>query len=77
MGRIPVVYTGPIDRYFDYRWGELSWRTLDLVTEILDTGDFQGTSVQMNFTPISTCPSLASTSSDTCTRNGITPLIAR
>ena len=29
VGRIPVVYTGPIDRYFDYRVGELSWRTLD------------------------------------------------
>lgn len=47
-GRIPVVYTGPIDRYFDYSEGTLGWRTIDLETEHLDTGDFQGTSV-MNY----------------------------
>jgi UDP-galactopyranose mutase len=46
--RIPVVYTGPIDRYFGYELGELRWRTLDLVTELVDTGDFQGTAV-MNY----------------------------
>ena len=43
-----VVYTGPIDRYFDCRLGELGWRTLDLERETLDTDDFQGTSV-MNY----------------------------
>jgi UDP-galactopyranose mutase len=48
VGRIPVVYTGPIDRYFDYRSGELSWRTLDLITEVAEVGDFQGTAV-MNY----------------------------
>ena len=48
VGRIPVVYTGPIDRYFDYVEGELSWRTLDFTTEVHDVGDFQGTSV-MNY----------------------------
>lgn len=47
-GRIPVVYTGPIDRYFDYSEGTLGWRTIDLETEHLETGDFQGTSV-MNY----------------------------
>ncbi len=48
-GRIPVVYTGPVDRYFDYAHGDLKWRTIDLETERLDsTGDFQGTSV-MNY----------------------------
>lgn len=26
---IPVVYTGPVDRYFDYQLGELKWRTVD------------------------------------------------
>ncbi|SHE68969.1 UDP-galactopyranose mutase [Streptoalloteichus hindustanus] len=45
---VPVVYTGPLDRYFDYREGELGWRTLDFETEVLPTGDFQGTSV-MNY----------------------------
>ncbi|MGZ8177546.1 UDP-galactopyranose mutase [Williamsia sp. SKLECPSW1] len=44
----PVVYTGPLDRYFDYADGELGWRTLDFETEVLDTGDHQGTPV-MNY----------------------------
>ncbi|AWB82789.1 UDP-galactopyranose mutase [Corynebacterium yudongzhengii] len=44
----PVVYTGPLDRYFDYSEGTLGWRTLDFELEVLDTGDFQGTPV-MNY----------------------------
>ncbi len=44
----PTVYTGPLDRYFDYAEGELGWRTLDFETEVVATGDFQGTSV-MNY----------------------------
>lgn len=49
VGKVPVVYTGPVDRYFDYAEGDLSWRTIDLEEEILlDRGDFQGTSV-MNY----------------------------
>ncbi|MGH3411978.1 MAG: UDP-galactopyranose mutase [Marmoricola sp.] len=47
-GRLPIVYTGPVDEYFDYTEGELSWRTLDFQREVVDTGDFQGTSV-MNY----------------------------
>lgn len=47
-GRLPIVYSGPIDRYFDYACGRLTWRTLDFSTEVLDTGDFQGTAV-MNY----------------------------
>jgi UDP-galactopyranose mutase len=45
---LPVVYTGPIDRYFDYRAGDLQWRTIDFETEVVPVGDFQGTSV-MNY----------------------------
>jgi UDP-galactopyranose mutase len=46
---IPTVYTGPLDRYFDYSEGELGWRTLDFEPQVLtDRGDFQGTSV-MNY----------------------------
>ena len=45
---LPVVYTGPIDRYFDYAEGELGWRTIDFENEVLDTGDFQGVAV-MNY----------------------------
>ena len=44
----PVVYTGPLDRYFDYAEGRLGWRTLDFEQEVLETGDFQGTPV-MNY----------------------------
>jgi UDP-galactopyranose mutase len=44
----PVVYTGPLDRYFDFAEGELGWRTLDFEQEVLPTGDFQGTPV-MNY----------------------------
>ncbi|MDF8264139.1 UDP-galactopyranose mutase [Luteipulveratus flavus] len=47
-GRVPVVYTGPLDAYFDHAEGELSWRTLDLEFEVHPVGDFQGTSV-MNY----------------------------
>jgi UDP-galactopyranose mutase len=45
VGSVPVVYTGPVDRYFDYAEGDLSWRTIDFEEEVLPTGDFQGTSV--------------------------------
>lgn len=45
---VPVVYTGPLDRYFDYADGRLGWRTLDFELEVLDCGDFQGTPV-MNY----------------------------
>jgi UDP-galactopyranose mutase len=45
---VPVVYTGPLDQYFGYREGALSWRTLDFQQEVLDVGDFQGTPV-MNY----------------------------
>lgn len=48
LGQLPIVYTGPIDRFFDYEYGELGWRTIDLELETLPTGDFQGTSV-MNY----------------------------
>ncbi|RLZ02877.1 UDP-galactopyranose mutase [Kocuria tytonicola] len=48
VGQVPVVYTGPVDRYFDFAEGDLSWRTIDLEEEVLDIEDFQGTSV-MNY----------------------------
>jgi len=48
VGTVPVVYTGPVDRYFDYSEGRLGWRTLDFEEEVLDVGDFQGTPV-MNY----------------------------
>ncbi len=40
-GNIPVVYTGPVDEYFDNCEGRLSWRTVDLKQETLDVDDYQ------------------------------------
>ncbi len=48
LGNVPVVYTGPIDAYFDNTAGELSWRTIDFEYEVKDIGDVQGTPV-MNY----------------------------
>jgi UDP-galactopyranose mutase len=48
LGNVPVVYTGPLDAYFGYSAGDLGWRTLDFQTEVMATGDFQGTPV-MNY----------------------------
>jgi UDP-galactopyranose mutase len=48
LGRVPIVYTGPVDAYFDFAEGELSWRTLDFEAEVLPVADFQGTPV-MNY----------------------------
>ncbi|GAA4413221.1 UDP-galactopyranose mutase [Fodinibacter luteus] len=45
VGQAPVVYTGPVDRYFDEAHGALGWRTLDFEQEVLDVGDHQGTAV--------------------------------
>lgn len=45
---VPTVYTGPLDEYFGYELGRLPWRTVDLVDEIVDVDDFQGTAV-MNY----------------------------
>jgi UDP-galactopyranose mutase len=47
-GRVPVVYTGPVDEYFSHSEGRLSWRTVDLESEIVAVDDFQGTPV-MNY----------------------------
>ena len=44
-----VVYTGPVDAYFDYCFGELEYRTVRFETEILDTDNYQGNAV-VNYT---------------------------
>jgi UDP-galactopyranose mutase len=51
VGSVPLVYTGPLDRYFGFAEGELGWRTLDFTLEVLPIGDFQGTSV-MNYADV-------------------------
>jgi len=44
-----VIYTGPIDKYYDYKFGGLEYRPLRFETEILDQENFQGHSV-VNYT---------------------------
>jgi UDP-galactopyranose mutase len=44
-GRVPIVYTGPVDEYFGNSEGRLSWRTVDLEESIEEVDDFQGTGV--------------------------------
>ena len=44
-----IIYTGPIDRLFNYKFGKLEYRTLKFETEKVDTDNFQGHSV-INYT---------------------------
>ena len=44
-----VVFTGPIDAFYDYRFGKLAWRTVRFEQETLDMPNFQGNAV-VNFT---------------------------
>lgn len=44
-----VVFTGRIDEYFDYRFGELEYRALRFETEWLETDNYQGNAV-VNYT---------------------------
>lgn len=44
-----VVYTGPIDQYFDFCYGPLQYRSLRFETEILDEENHQGNAV-VNYT---------------------------
>ena len=44
-----VVYTGPIDAYFDYCLGHLEYRSVRFETEVLDMPNFQGNAA-VNYT---------------------------
>ena len=44
-----LVYTGPIDEYFDFSLGRLDWRTVSFKTRIEDQPNFQGNAV-INYT---------------------------
>ena len=64
-GKVPIVYTGPVDEYFGNSEGRLSWRTVDLEAEVEDVDDFQGTAVsqlQRPGSPVHPDPSSSSTS---------------
>lgn len=40
-----TVYTGPIDKYFNFKFGRLDWRSVKFEKKIINQYDFQGTSV--------------------------------
>ena len=44
-----IVYTGPIDQFYNYRFGQLQYRTVRFETEVLDTPNHQGNAV-INYT---------------------------
>lgn len=44
-----LVYTGPLDEYFDFRLGRLDWRTVSFKTRVEDTPNYQGNAV-VNYT---------------------------
>ena len=44
-----IIYTGEIDRFYDYRFGALEWRSLRFEEEIIDKPDYQGNAV-INYT---------------------------
>ena len=44
-----IVFTGPIDKYYDYKFGELEYRSLRFEEEELDIPNYQGNAV-VNYT---------------------------
>lgn len=44
-----LVYTGPIDEYFNFIYGKLDWRTVSFKTRVENTTNFQGNAV-VNYT---------------------------
>ena len=44
-----LVYTGPIDEYFNFVYGKLDWRTVSFNTHVENTANFQGNAV-VNYT---------------------------
>jgi len=48
-----IIYTGPIDRFFNYEYGKLEYRSLRWDTKILDIDNFQGNAI-VNYTDLET-----------------------
>ena len=44
-----IIFTGPIDEYYNYKFGALEYRSLRFETEELDTPNYQGNAV-VNYT---------------------------
>ncbi len=50
---VNVIYTGPIDAYFNYQFGELEYKTTRFEHQKVKTSNYQGVAM-MNFTDIET-----------------------
>jgi UDP-galactopyranose mutase len=48
-----IIFTGTIDKFFEYRFGKLEYRTLRFESETLDIANYQGNAV-MNYTDAET-----------------------
>ena len=48
-----IIYTGPIDKYYNYKFGHLEYKTTNFIHKYIDVENFQGT-VMMNYTDIET-----------------------
>ena len=46
-----IIFTGPIDKFYDYKFGKLEYRSLKFETEILDIDNYQGNAV-VNYTDL-------------------------
>ena len=44
-----IIFTGPIDKFYNYRFGELEYRSLRFETEVLEEENYQGNAV-VNYT---------------------------
>ena len=44
-----IIFTGPIDKYYNYQFGELEYRSLKFETEKIDIDNYQGNAV-VNYT---------------------------
>ncbi len=44
-----IIFTGQIDKYYNYKFGELEYRSLKFETDILDEENYQGNAV-VNYT---------------------------
>lgn len=44
-----LIYTGPLDRYFDYSLGKLDWRSVSFHTRVEPVSNYQGNAV-INYT---------------------------
>ena len=44
-----LVYTGPLDEYFNFKFGRLDWRTVYFKTFVVNTPNYQGNAV-INYT---------------------------